>query len=175
MPDFSCEHGRPKSLSSEKIRPFATTTSTCRASRMSSNGFPGTRTTSASLPTSMLPRWSLTPSADAAFQVAARNGFQVEIPNGDRAIEYVLDAYEQAQTTWPRPDPRHRIEHATLVNDTLLRRIKELGVVPEPFTTYVHYHGEKWAEYGDEKRSTATKSGVRRRKDEEHVRLPLLP
>jgi predicted amidohydrolase YtcJ len=30
-------------------------------------------------------------------------------------------------------------------------RIKRLGVIPTPFWTYVYYHGEKWANYGDEK------------------------
>jgi predicted amidohydrolase YtcJ len=83
---------------------------------------------------------------------AHSHGYQIEIhANGDKAIEYVLDAYEAAQAKWPRPDPRHRIEHATLMNPTLLRRIRDLGVVPEPFTSYVHYHGDKWAEYGEER------------------------
>ena len=87
-----------------------------------------------------------------AVEDAHRKGYQIEIhANGDRAIEYVLDAYERAQTQWPRPDPRHRIEHATLINPDILRRIRELGVIPEPFTTYVHYHGGKWAEYGEER------------------------
>ncbi len=83
---------------------------------------------------------------------AHRHGFQVEIhANGDRAIEMVLNAYERAQTRWPRPDPRHRIEHCTLVDDGLLRKIKALGVIPEAFSTYVYFHGPKWEEYGEEK------------------------
>src|SRR5690606_3402438 len=57
----------------------------------------------------------------ASVEDAHRHGFQVEIhANGDRAIEFVLNAYERAQAEWPRADPRHRIEHATLVNDALL-------------------------------------------------------
>ena len=44
-----------------------------------------------------------------------------------------------------------RIEHCSLVNPDLLRRIKALGVIPTPFWTYAHYHGEKWKEYGAEK------------------------
>ncbi|MCC7417547.1 MAG: amidohydrolase [Acidobacteria bacterium] len=83
---------------------------------------------------------------------AHRHGFQIEIhANGDRAIEMVLNAYERAQTNWPRPDPRHRIEHCTLVDDGLLARIKTLGVIPEAFNTYVYFHGPKWEEYGQEK------------------------
>jgi hypothetical protein len=71
--------------------------------------------------------------------------------NGDVTIAMVLNAYERVQREWPRPDVRHRIEHCTLVNPGLLRRIKAAGVVPAPFYTYVYYHGEKWAEYGEEK------------------------
>ena len=52
---------------------------------------------------------------------------------------------------WPHPDRRHRIEHCSLVNPRLLARIKATGSIPTPFWTYVHYHGEKWKEYGEEK------------------------
>ena len=38
-----------------------------------------------------------------------------------------------------------------LVNDDLLARIKAVGAIPTPFYTYVHYHGNKWVEYGEEK------------------------
>ncbi len=83
---------------------------------------------------------------------AHRNDWQIGIhANGDVAIELVLNAYERAQRNWPRPDPRHRIEHCTLVNPEILRRIKEGGFIPTPFWTYVHYHGDKWGEYGEEK------------------------
>ncbi len=81
-----------------------------------------------------------------------RRGFQIGIhANGDLAIDMVLNAYERVQELWPRPDPRHRLEHCTLVNPDLLRRIKATGSIPTPFWTYVHYHGNKWAEYGEEK------------------------
>ena len=56
-----------------------------------------------------------------------------------------------ARQSIPRPDTRHRIEHCSLVNPDLLRRIKALGAIPTPFWTYAHYHGEKWKEYGPEK------------------------
>lgn len=49
---------------------------------------------------------------------------------------------------WPHPDRRHRIEHCSLVNPDLLRRIRDTGAIPTPFWTYVHFHGEKWREYG---------------------------
>jgi predicted amidohydrolase YtcJ len=83
---------------------------------------------------------------------AHRRGYQVGIhANGDVAIDMVLNAYERVQQHWPRPDPRHRIEHCSLVNDELLRRIKAVGAIPTPFYTYAYYHGDKWANYGQAK------------------------
>ena len=83
---------------------------------------------------------------------AHRAGWQIGIhANGDVTIDLVLNAYERMQREWPRADPRHRIEHCTLVNPELLRRIKAVGAIPTPFYTYVHYHGNKWLEYGPEK------------------------
>lgn len=97
----------------------------------------------------------LTMSQEEVHEVverAHRSGWQVGIhANGDVAIDMVLNAYERVQERWPRPDPRHRIEHCSLVNPGLLQRIKAAGVVPTPFYTYVHYHGNKWVEYGPEK------------------------
>ncbi|GIW79521.1 MAG: amidohydrolase [Gemmatales bacterium] len=78
--------------------------------------------------------------------------FQVGVhANGDVAIDMVLKAYERALKIRPHPDPRFRIEHCTLVNPGLLKRIAALGVIPTPFYTYVHFHGNKWAAYGKEK------------------------
>ena len=83
---------------------------------------------------------------------AHRSNWQVGIhANGDVTIDMVLNAYERVQEMWPRPDPRHRIEHCSLVNPDLLARIKAVGAVPTPFYTYAHYHGNKWVEYGPEK------------------------
>ena len=87
-----------------------------------------------------------------AVENAHRHRFQVGIhANGDVAIDLVLKAYERVLEKWPHADRRHRIEHCTLVNDNLLRRIKATGSIPTPFWTYVYYHGEKWMEYGDDK------------------------
>ncbi|MDA0690169.1 MAG: amidohydrolase [Proteobacteria bacterium] len=87
-----------------------------------------------------------------AVENAHRNDFQIGIhANGDVTIDMVLNAYERVQRLWPRNDPRHRIEHCSLVNPELLSRIKAAGVIPAPFYTYAHYHGNKWVDYGEEK------------------------
>jgi predicted amidohydrolase YtcJ len=87
-----------------------------------------------------------------AVEDAHRHDFQIGIhANGDLAIDMVLKAYERVLAKWPRPDARHRLEHCSLVNPDLLRRIKATGSIPTPFYTYAHYHGRNWEEYGPEK------------------------
>jgi predicted amidohydrolase YtcJ len=71
--------------------------------------------------------------------------------NGDRAIDMVLRVYDRLQRERPRRDPRFRLEHCTVINDSLIRRIKALGAIPTPFAAYVYYHGEKMREYGPER------------------------
>ncbi|HZU13712.1 MAG TPA: amidohydrolase [Chloroflexota bacterium] len=63
---------------------------------------------------------------------AHRAGWQVATHAlGDAAIELILDAYQAALAVDPRPDHRHRIEHCMLADEGLVRRIKDLGVVPD--------------------------------------------
>ena len=89
-----------------------------------------------------------------AVEDAHRHSWQIGIhANGDVAIDMVLNAYERVLAKWPHPDRRHRIEHCTLVTPELVQRIKATGSIPTPFWTYVYFHGEKWANYGDEKLS----------------------
>jgi predicted amidohydrolase YtcJ len=71
--------------------------------------------------------------------------------NGDVAIDKTLRVYERLQRESPRKDPRFRIEHCTVINEELVRRIRALGAIPNPFSTYVYYHGEKMREYGAER------------------------
>ncbi|HUJ24297.1 MAG TPA: amidohydrolase [Bryobacteraceae bacterium] len=71
--------------------------------------------------------------------------------NGDAAIDIMLRIYERLQKEMPRRDPRYRLEHCTVVNPSLIARIRALGVIPTPFSTYVYYHGEKMREYGPER------------------------
>ncbi|MBV6433076.1 MAG: N-substituted formamide deformylase [Bryobacteraceae bacterium] len=79
-------------------------------------------------------------------------GWQIGIhANGDAGIDIALRVYERLQKEMPRRDARYRLEHCTLVNDSLIRRIKALGAIPTPFSTYVYYHGEKMSEYGEER------------------------
>jgi predicted amidohydrolase YtcJ len=71
--------------------------------------------------------------------------------NGDVAIDLTLRVYERLQRELPQPDPRFRLEHCTVINDSLVQRIRALSAIPNPFSTYVYYHGEKMREYGPER------------------------
>ena len=71
--------------------------------------------------------------------------------NGDVAIDMVLKAYERAQQVAFRPDVRPKITHCTLINDDILRRLKALGAVPVPFTSYAYYNTDKFHFYGGER------------------------
>ena len=71
--------------------------------------------------------------------------------NGDVAIERVLGIYERISREIPRRDPRFRIEHCTLINDSIIDRMRALNAIPTPFSTYVYYHGEKMQYYGEER------------------------
>jgi len=89
---------------------------------------------------------------ETAVDDAVKRGYRIAFhANGDVAIDMVLKAYERVLKTWPGNNPRFRIEHCSLVNPSLITRIKNSGVIPAPFYTYAHYHGEKWHEYGSEK------------------------
>src|SRR6266702_2438191 len=69
----------------------------------------------------------------AAIIAAHRSGWQVATHAiGDRAIDLVLDAYAEALTQYPRPDPRHRIEHFAVVQPRQVARAAELGVIAVP-------------------------------------------
>jgi predicted amidohydrolase YtcJ len=99
-------------------------------------------------------RGNLTESQDdlnAWTERVHRAGIQLNChANGDVAIDRVLTAYERAQRLFPAKDPRPKITHCTLINDDLLRRIKALGVVPTPFTSYAYYNSDKFHFYGQE-------------------------
>jgi predicted amidohydrolase YtcJ len=75
-----------------------------------------------------------------------RHGLQVSIHAiGDAAIESALTAIERAQSAWPRPDPRHRIEHCGLPLGDLPARVARAGIVAVLQPPFVRFHGETYA------------------------------
>jgi hypothetical protein len=113
--------------------------------KLFSDGSIGGRTARMRLPyegeTDNVGLWMMDPDdLKAKVKRAHDAGFQLgNHAIGDAAIDLVLDAYEEAQTANPRPDTRHRIEHCSIVDLETIRRIKRLGVVPIPGTSFLHY------------------------------------
>jgi hypothetical protein len=61
---------------------------------------------------------------------AHRAGFQLAIHAiGDRAVDVALKALEKALEVSPREDHRHRLEHVSVLNESLIQRMKKLGVI----------------------------------------------
>lgn len=78
-------------------------------------------------------------------------GLQIAVhSNGDREIPMVLQAIEKALKVAPNINHRHRIEHCSVVNDSILRTIKQLGVVIATHS-YVYEHGDKMEAYGEKR------------------------
>lgn len=61
---------------------------------------------------------------------------------GDRAVDVALDVVEAAQRSCPRPDARHRLEHAAVVRPDQLPRMQAAGVVPVPQPRFLHDIGD---------------------------------
>jgi len=73
---------------------------------------------------------------------AHKAGLQIWVHcNGDREIDMVVTAFENALKIFPRPDHRHRLEHCSVVTPELLRRIKSAGLVVIPHS-YIWEHGD---------------------------------
>ncbi len=83
---------------------------------------------------------------------AQRANWQIGIhANGDVGIDKSLNVFERVQKEHSRQDPRFRLEHCTVINQELIKRIKNLNAIPCPFSTYVYFHGEKMIHYGQER------------------------
>lgn len=73
------------------------------------------------------------------IKAAHRAGFQCcAHAIGDAAIELLIMAFEEAQAEAPRPDARPRIEHSSILRPDLIDRVKKLGAIPIPGTTFLY-------------------------------------
>lgn len=80
---------------------------------------------------------------EAMTSDAHRAGWQLAIHAiGDVAVDLALDLVAEAQRRWPRSDPRHRIEHASVVREDQLPRFVDLGLIPSPQGRFVGEIGD---------------------------------
>ncbi len=72
-----------------------------------------------------------------------RLGYQVAIhAQGDYTINMAVDAIENAMQKYPRPDPRHRIEHCLCPTQAELDRMQQLGII----TNFYLFHPWFWGD-----------------------------
>lgn len=89
---------------------------------------------------------------DELVMAAHRAHFQVTVQAaGDAAIDMVLNAYEKALTRYPRPNHRHRIEHAFLCSPDLATRMASLGVIPVSSPASIARWGKMYGKYYGER------------------------
>lgn len=71
-------------------------------------------------------------------------GYQIAIhAQGDYGINRAVTALETAMQKYPRPDPRHRIEHTLCPRREDLLRMKRLGIIPNFFVSHTWFWGDQ--------------------------------
>ncbi len=102
-------------------------------------------------------RWDMPTWQPETFKDAVRalhdTGMQICVHCiGDAAADLTVDAYEAAMNANPRPDPRHRIEHAILTKPHTTSRMADLGVVVSTQPAFIRIGGGYWADvFGPER------------------------
>ena len=66
---------------------------------------------------------------------------------GDKAVELMVNAYEYALTKYPRKNHRHRIEHCGLNSPDLIKRIKNLGIIPVATPSAISTNGSDFHKF----------------------------
>ncbi len=97
---------------------------------------------------------------DSLFLAIHKKGLQIAVhSNGDKEIDMVLKAVEKVYATGNPLNIHHRIEHCSVINDSIIMRIKNLGVIPV-LHNYINELGDLLDPYGAERLNNmfATKS-----------------
>ena len=82
---------------------------------------------------------------DQMVLYAHKAGWQVGIHAiGDKAVEQCLTSYERALQAFPRDDHRHRIEHYGLLDQAMMDKTKELGVMPVLGVPFIYQLGDSY-------------------------------
>ncbi|MFW9879345.1 MAG: amidohydrolase, partial [Candidatus Thorarchaeota archaeon] len=64
------------------------------------------------------------------MKVAHNNGFQIAIHViGDKGNRICVDLYKKLLTEFPRENHRHRIEHASMLTDDVIKDMKDFGII----------------------------------------------
>ena len=81
-------------------------------------------------------------SLRVALKAGLDDGWQVMVhTNGDAAVEFVLEAFEEILPAYGDHDLRHRLEHCSFTMDDQLTRMAALGVSPSFLMNHLYYWG----------------------------------
>jgi predicted amidohydrolase YtcJ len=97
---------------------------------------------------------------DSLFLAIHKKGLQIAVhSNGDREIDMVLKAFEKVYASGNPLNMHHRIEHCSVINDRIILKIKQLGVIPV-LHNYINELGDLLDPYGEDRLNNmfATKS-----------------
>ncbi len=89
--------------------------------------------------------WVTAPSQfEADFETYHRAGLQIHThTNGDEASEAAIGAIERVLSRAPRPDHRHTLQHAQMVDAPMFRRMAALGIGVNLFANHLWYWGDQ--------------------------------
>jgi len=92
--------------------------------------------------------WVTAPAQyEADFEVYHRAGLQIHThTNGDEASEVAINAIGRILARAPRPDHRHMLQHAQMIDAGLFRRMAALGLGVNLFANHLWYWGDQHAE-----------------------------
>ncbi len=89
--------------------------------------------------------WVTAPSQyEQDFEVYHRAGLNIHThTNGDEASDAAIDAIARVLSRAPRPDHRHVLQHAQMIDHTGFKRMATLGLGVNLFTNHLWYWGDQ--------------------------------
>lgn len=82
------------------------------------------------------------------FEDAHLAGFQITAHCiGDNAVEKMINSIEYVMKKYPRENCRPRIEHCAMVDEKMLKRIKQLGIIPISNPGLVAFNAKDYNRY----------------------------
>jgi predicted amidohydrolase YtcJ len=80
-----------------------------------------------------------------AVRILHDAGFQCCIHSiGDEAIDWSIDAFEEAMRRNPRPDPRHQVIHIYYPTPEAIERVRRLGLMANVQSVFIHFEGDTY-------------------------------